>query len=177
MDKATLRLLEAISFAARRHEGTARKDEVTPYVAHPVRVLVILRSLFGVEDPEILAASVLHDVIEDTATDRDALSERFGDTVAGYVAALTKDKRLREDAREEQYLAQLSDAPVAVKLCKLADTLDNLLDADALGPAGKRKVLAKAKQLIARFEPALPEQHRTALELVRRCVQEKDTNV
>ena len=57
-------ILEAVSFAARKHVGHLRKDNATPYIAHPVRVMTILATVFQVEDPEVLAAAVLHDTIE-----------------------------------------------------------------------------------------------------------------
>ena len=118
-------LLSAISYMAGKHQGQFRKDGETPYASHPMRVVAILMLGFGVDDPAILTAAALHDVIEDTSADFDELEELFGDTVAGYVAALSKDRRLREDEREKVFLQQLVKAPVAVKLCKLADTYDD----------------------------------------------------
>ena len=85
------RLLEAASFAARAHRGQIRKDGQTPYAAHVVRVCLIVRHLFGIDDPSALTAALLHDTIEDTTTDRDDLIEKFGATVADWVALLTKD--------------------------------------------------------------------------------------
>src|SRR5487761_428145 len=121
-------LLSAISFAARAHQGHFRNDGETPYIAHPLRVMTIATRLFGVTDLETLAAAVLHDTIEDTKTDHDDLSEKFGRRVADYVAALSKDKRLPEERRERDYHDTLSAAPLAVQLCKLADVYDNLID-------------------------------------------------
>ncbi len=70
-------ILNAISFAAHAHDGQLRKDRCTPYVAHPFRVMTVLRIVFQVTDPELLAAAALHDTIEDTKTDRDELAERL----------------------------------------------------------------------------------------------------
>ena len=60
-------LLEAVSFAARAHRHQLRKDGETPYVAHPFRVCLIVRHIFGIDDPAFLSAALLHDTIEDTA--------------------------------------------------------------------------------------------------------------
>src|SRR6266702_1696056 len=90
-------LLEAIAFAARAHQGQLRKDQRTPYVSHVFRVCLIVRQVFGVDDASVLTAAVLHDTIEDTTTDFDDLAERFGATVAGWVAILSKDKRLVDE--------------------------------------------------------------------------------
>ena len=83
-------VLRAISFAARAHRYQLRKDGVTPYAAHPMRVMFIARDLFGVTDHQILAAAVLHDTIEDTTTDFDDLACQFGMDVAKWVAAFLK---------------------------------------------------------------------------------------
>src|SRR5580704_12405344 len=96
------KLWDAIAFAARAHQGQLRKDGRTPYVSHVFRVSMVLRDLFGVTDHGVLTAAVLHDTLEDTTTDFDDLRE-FGDEVAGWVALLSKDKRLPEEQRGEAY--------------------------------------------------------------------------
>src|SRR5437762_6917708 len=105
---AAQRMLEAASFAARAHRHQLRKDGQTPYAAHPFRVCLVVRHVFGIDDPEILAAALLHDTIEDTTTDYDDLEKQFGARVAGWAAALSKDKRLADDAREAAYTATLA---------------------------------------------------------------------
>jgi guanosine-3',5'-bis(diphosphate) 3'-pyrophosphohydrolase len=118
----------AAAFAARRHAGQLRKDSQTPYFAHPARVALTLSHVFGVNDAVVLAAALLHDLIEDTHTDYDDLFEEFGPEVADIVAALTKDKRLPEAEREESYFRALATAPWRARLIKLADVYDNYCD-------------------------------------------------
>src|SRR5262245_47811485 len=100
-------LVEAVSFAARDHEGQVRKDGRTPYVSHVFRGCLTLRHVFGIDDPQVLAAAVLHDTIEDSTTDFDDLEEHFGREVAMWVSALSKDKRLPEEEREQAYIKGL----------------------------------------------------------------------
>src|SRR5580765_6659529 len=95
---------EAAAFAARAHQNQKRKDGQTPYVSHVFRVCLVLRHVFGVEDPQALQAAALHDTVEDTNTDFDDLKKQFGTTVAEWVALLTKDKRLEETPRETVYI-------------------------------------------------------------------------
>ena len=64
-------LLNAVAFAARAHRPQVRKDGQTPYVSHVFRVAMIVTQVFGVHEPKILTAAVLHDTIEDTTTDYD----------------------------------------------------------------------------------------------------------
>ncbi len=160
-------VLEAIQFAAREHHGQMRKDGKTPYVSHPYRVMFLLRHVFCVEDPEILAAAVLHDTIEDTTADYDDVAEKFGPRVAGMVSSLSKDSRLPEKEREGAYFDDLAKAPIEVKLCKLADTLDNLLDSRGAKPEFQKKTIGKAGELVQRFEPGFPGEWSHALEAVR----------
>src|SRR5438105_15302357 len=121
-------LLEAVSFAARAHRGQLRKDGRTPYASHPFRVCLVLRHVFGIDDPAILTAAVLHDTIEDTTTDFDDIEERFGSEIAGWLALLSKDKRQQDEARQRDYCDHCRSAPWQVKICNLADIYDNLTD-------------------------------------------------
>jgi guanosine-3',5'-bis(diphosphate) 3'-pyrophosphohydrolase len=130
-------VLEAIAFAARAHRGQLRKDGQTPYVSHVFRVCFILRDVFAIDDHRALTAAVLHDTIEDTATDFDDIQEHFDAEIAGWVATLSKDKRRIWDEREAVYEKQLAQAPWQVQVCKLADVFDNLLDRERM-PAEKR---------------------------------------
>jgi guanosine-3',5'-bis(diphosphate) 3'-pyrophosphohydrolase len=161
------KLLEAISFSARKHEGQKRKDGITPYAAHPFRVAMLLATALGVDDEEVLAAAVLHDAIEDTTADFDEVLELFGERVAGFVAVLSKDKRLPEDERERAYLERLAGAPVEAKLVKLGDTLDNLFDSAALTPAARSRAVRRARELVERLAPGFPREWQRALDLVR----------
>ena len=142
-------VLRAIAFAARAHAGQLRKDGKTPYVSHVVRVSFVVRNIFGIDDPQILQAALLHDTIEDTTTDFDDIAAAFSPEVASWVAALTKDKRLADEAREAAYLDALVRAPWQVHVCKLADVYDNLLDSQHLDAAKRTKTRARARFYLA----------------------------
>lgn len=160
-------VLNAISFAAREHQGQFRKDGKTPYIAHPTRVLTVMTSVFGMEDGEVLAAAALHDTIEDTTADRDDIIEHFGERIAEYVALLSKDKRLTEAERERTYFETLNTAPIEVKLIKLADTYDNLVDSAGSSDPARRKTIGKAEEILELFAAGFPEQWQHVLEQVR----------
>lgn len=74
---------EAVIFAAQAHDGAARKGSVIPYIVHPMEVVAICATL--TDDPQVLAAAALHDVMEDCGIGFDELSRRFGVRVAGLV--------------------------------------------------------------------------------------------
>lgn len=139
---------EAASMAARFHRGQTRKDGKTPYVAHPFRVALTVRDVFDCADETVLAAALLHDVIEDTTADYDDIAEAFGDNVASIVAPLTKDMRLPEPVREPAYDAGLRAADWRAHVIKLADQYDNLSNAGAEGRK-LEKFLEKCERAIA----------------------------
>jgi guanosine-3',5'-bis(diphosphate) 3'-pyrophosphohydrolase len=153
-------LAAADAFAARKHLHQFRRDGVTPYIEHPRGVMKILRDEFGVTDVDTLAAGLLHDTIEDTATDYDEILERFGARVADLVAVLTKDKRLPEVKRERDYFAGLAKAPLAARLCKIADSLYNVRDSDA---RHRPKAAKKARKLLQIYRGAKGLDHAFAI--------------
>jgi guanosine-3',5'-bis(diphosphate) 3'-pyrophosphohydrolase len=154
-------LLAAVSFAARAHDGQRRKDGKTPYVAHVMRVALIVRHKFGFDDPEMLKAALLHDTIEDTTTDFDDVAEHFSPAVASWAAALSKDKRLQEEPREKAYVAVLRSSPWQVQICKLADVYDNAIDSVNLGPEQRARTRRRMRMyLTALSDSTHPEVQR-----------------
>ena len=125
--KITHNILEAISYSARQHRNQFRKDEATPYHAHPMRVATIAAG-WGVEDEATLIAALLHDLIEDTKSDFDGIAKKFGTDAANRVATLTKDSRLPFALREDTYYATLVASDWLTRTAKMADGYDNLLD-------------------------------------------------
>jgi (p)ppGpp synthase/HD superfamily hydrolase len=126
----SLMLLKAINFAATKHDGQEGKGEdEAPYVSHVFRVVVILSHVFRVTDEDILIAGALHDTLEKSKTEFDDLEKEFGPKIAQWVAQLSKDARLPSDEADEVYGKTLAKAPYAVKIVKLADMYDNLVNA------------------------------------------------
>lgn len=146
-------LLRAATFAARKHHGQMRADGAAPYFSHVVRVTLVLSHGFGVYDDDVLTAALLHDTVEDTATDYDEIAEQFGIRVADYVMLLTKNAMLPKKAREEDYEERLCGAPEIVKIAKMADLYDNL--SDRINSPKLRKTAETAERLLTRFGPLL----------------------
>ncbi len=122
---------EAIRFAVEKHRGTMRKRENTPYILHPMEVAAIAATM--TPDPEVLAAAMLHDTVEDTGASLEEIEERFGPRVAALVAAETEDKRPDEDPaetwriRKEESLAVLKNTTdPGARMLWLGDKLSNM---------------------------------------------------
>ncbi|HZJ56941.1 MAG TPA: HD domain-containing protein [Clostridia bacterium] len=121
---------KAIIFATEKHYGAVRKGNGIPYIVHPVEALAIAASMTC--DPEILAATVLHDVVEDTAVTVDQIEGEFGKRVASLVAWASEDKmphippekswKIRKDAT----IKGLESASLDKKIIILADKLSNM---------------------------------------------------
>ena len=142
-------MLRAASFAARKHQGQTRADNLTPYFSHVARVTLVLSHVFGVEDEDTLTAALLHDTLEDTATDYDEIAALFGKRVADYVVLLTKNVMLPKKEREEDYARRLSTAPEPVMIAKMADLYDNL--SDRVHSPKLRKTASTAGKLLGIF--------------------------
>ena len=129
-------LLKALSFAAHKHRDQRRKDaEASPYINHPIALAQVLAGEGGVSDLEVLAAALLHDTIEDTATSGEELGREFGERIAAMVAEVTDDTKLPKAERKRlqiEHAAQLSEG---AKLVKLADKICNLRDVADRPPA------------------------------------------
>lgn len=85
---------EAFGYAVERHEGQRRDSDAAPFVLHPLEVAMLLRNR-GYDD-EVVAAGLLHDLIEDTGATAEELRERFGPRVSGLVAALSDDASIAD---------------------------------------------------------------------------------
>ena len=121
-------ILKATEFAANKHRGQFRKgNRNTPYVNHPIKVAYVLEKV-GVTDEIILAAALLHDVIEDTDATHSDLKNVFNEKVADIVLEVSDDK---EKSKEERKSAQIASAPslsFEAKLIRIADKICNIQD-------------------------------------------------
>lgn len=119
--------LVALSVARRLHEGQYRKDG-TPYISHPLKVCSTLIS-YGIDDDTTLAASLLHDVLEDCADKLPMggkeliVNYQLSDEVVDIVMLLTKESGL-DDYELGIYFKKIEQNPKAA-LIKLSDRLHN----------------------------------------------------
>ena len=114
----------ALAFAVERHAGQRRKGDGKPFIVHPIAVGRILAKE-GMPD-EVVAAGILHDVLEDTPTTAQELARRFGPRVAGMVEEVTEpDRRHSWEQRKRAYLRHLNKASRGALAISCADKLHN----------------------------------------------------
>ena len=123
----------ALDFAASRHAGQTRDIDNIPFVTHPVEVACLLHEA-GYSD-EVVAAGVLHDVLEDTDVERPELEERFGAEVAALVAAVSDDPSIEDDAKRKAALRR--------QVAKAGDEAAAVFAADKVSKA--RELRARAR--------------------------------
>jgi guanosine-3',5'-bis(diphosphate) 3'-pyrophosphohydrolase len=136
-------ILKALEFAARRHRTQLRKGlDRTPYINHPIQVASLLANFAGETDPVLLAAAILHDVIEDTVDsvkERDELisiiSEKFGKEILALTLEVTDDKTLDKKERKRLQVVNAPHKSDNAKKLKIADKIMNLLDITENPPA------------------------------------------
>ena len=130
-------ILKAAHFAAKKHRDQRRKDKhASPYIIHPISVALEIAQTGGVDDPEILAAALLHDTREDTDTTPEELEAEFGKKVCEYVLDVSDDKTLPPDERKSRQIEHAKKISKGAALIKLGDKISNATDVLDNPPVG-----------------------------------------
>ena len=143
---------KAYTLCVHAHEGQKRISG-EDYYYHPFNVAKIVISL-GM-DSESIAASLLHDVVEDTGITIEEISEQFGKEVALLVDGVTKIGRLNFSTKEQQQAESLRKMLIAmgkdirVIIIKLADRLHNMRTIDAMRPQKQRDISVETLEIYA----------------------------
>lgn len=147
-------VLKALAFAAHKHRDQRRKGaEASPYINHPIALASVLWHEGKVTDAVVIAASILHDTVEDTETTAHELEMEFGCPIRDIVLEVTDDQRLPPLERKRMQVVKAAHASPMAKLVKLADKICNLRDILHAPPAGwdverKRRYFDWAKDVV-----------------------------
>lgn len=122
---------KAYTIACAAHKGQVRKSGI-PYITHPISVAIILADMKL--DVGIIAAGLLHDVVEDNKNYKiDDISEVFGDRISFLVDGVTKLTNVSADAEKTAVYADnmkkmfiSMSKNIGVLIIKLADRLHNM---------------------------------------------------
>jgi (p)ppGpp synthase/HD superfamily hydrolase len=166
------RIMRAASFAAKKHSGQKRKGSAgEPYVNHPIEVANLLVNVGKVDDPDIIAAALLHDTIEDCGVSFEEIGEHFGTSVAGYVREVTDDKSLPKAERKRLQVEHAPHLSNEAKQIKLADKISNIRDVSDNPPEDwdlkrRREYVEWGENVVAGLRGANPELERLFDEVV-----------
>ncbi|HEX3709928.1 MAG TPA: bifunctional (p)ppGpp synthetase/guanosine-3',5'-bis(diphosphate) 3'-pyrophosphohydrolase [Pseudolabrys sp.] len=145
-------LNRAYVYAMKAH-GEQRRASGDPYFSHPIEVAAILTDLKL--DDATIAAALLHDTIEDTATTRAEIDSLFGPDIGVLVEGLTKLKKLdlvTKEAKQAENLRKLLLAiadDVRVLLVKLADRLHNMRTLEYMPQEARRRAAEETLEIYA----------------------------
>ncbi|HEX9142042.1 MAG TPA: RelA/SpoT family protein, partial [Gaiellaceae bacterium] len=142
----------AYAYAEEAH-GDQKRVSGEPYFTHPVAVAMLIAEL-GM-DPATIAATLLHDVPEDTPRTVEDIRQQFGDEIGRLVEGVTKLGRLQGQSRDmhqaenirKMFLAMADDLRVVV--IKLCDRLHNMRTLAPLPPEKQRRIALQTMEIYA----------------------------
>ncbi|MBE2984850.1 bifunctional (p)ppGpp synthetase/guanosine-3',5'-bis(diphosphate) 3'-pyrophosphohydrolase [Campylobacter sp. RM9344] len=159
------------------HVGQYRKSG-EPYAIHPILVACIVAYMGG--DECMIAAALLHDVVEDTSATLEDVRSEFSDEVAKLVEGLTKivaireDKLVSSDSNEKlansaltfRRMLLISIEDVRVLVVKLCDRTHNMLTLEALAPEKQRRIAEETLMVYA------PIAHRLGISSIKNILED-----
>ena len=142
---------QARNFAKKAHKNQTRKYTGEPYFNHCEAVA--LKVSKQRQDPHVIAAAYLHDVIEDTDVTLEQLHEKFGNKVTDLVKDLTDHytpeayPTLNRAARKKLEAERLAKTSLNARIIKAADIEDNTKSITKYDP-GFAKIYLKEKEYL-----------------------------
>lgn len=169
-------LTEIRDFADKAHGDQKRKYTPDRYIVHPVRVMELCEKY--TDDVSILAAALLHDILEDTPTSKaeigSFLSKRLTpqqvDKTLALVSELT-DVYVKKDypqwnrkTRKEKELVRLTSISKDAQTIKYADIIDNCIDVVKHDKGFAKRFLYECKEILEHLSSGDRELHHKAVE-------------
>src|SRR5262245_20368298 len=160
MERVTMTTLyeKALAFATVKHDGQLRKYTGEPYIMHPIAVAKLVKATGARE--AVVAAALLHDVLEDTPTTVPELRVWFGDEVTELVIELTNvfnpGTGGNAAARKAKEAARLAATSADAQTIKVADILHNTPSIAKYDPGFARVYLPEKAALLAVLTKAHP---------------------
>ena len=145
-------IVKAFKLSYKAHNGQLRASG-EPYIIHPIAVADLLKEIGA--SPPVIAAGLLHDVVEDTGIALSEIEINFGIEVKVLVEGVTKLGGIHFNNRTEaqaenlrkMFLAMASD--IRVVLVKLADRLHNMRTIEWLNQERKERIARETREIYA----------------------------
>ncbi len=142
---------KAAAFAAYAHDGQRGRSGEAPYILHPMETASIAATMTN--DPEVLAAALLHGVVEDCGVTGDELRRRFGERTSMLVLFMTEpkepDAQTSWQRRKLRSVNRLRAGSHEQMILTLADKLSNMRSI-------RRELLAHGPSMWQRFNQTNP---------------------
>lgn len=143
---------KAYHFSLKCHKNQSRKSG-EPYITHPLAVAHILAD--HEQDTATIAASLLHDTVEDSKISLTEIDKKFGHEISHLVSGVTKLTRLTFSSKAEtqaenfrkMFLAMAQD--IRVIIIKLADRVHNMRTIKFLDQEKQQYIAEETKDIYA----------------------------
>jgi len=132
-------LINKAIYWARKYHGDQKRKSGEPYYSHPLEVAYMVSEYKLKTD--IIAASILHDIVEDTEVTVEMIQDAFDQRIAEMVDRLTRDRPDGTKLSVEEILNNayhLKDKEVL--LIKLFDRLHNIQTIKSQSPEKQEKI-------------------------------------
>ena len=178
-------VLEQIrAFADQAHGDQTRKYTPERYIVHPVRVMELCQK--HTASMPVLAAALLHDVLEDTPVGKSdvqrflqsVLSEREAAETTRLVVELTdvytkaKYPRWNRRKRKRKEAERIEGTSAGSQTVKYADIIDNCKEIVVQDPEFAGLFLQECNQLLQKIPNGNPDLYQEAKETVVACLQQ-----
>lgn len=137
---------KAFLLAKEAHSKQTRESGI-PYIMHPLAVAMIVVKEMRQRNASIIAAALLHDVVEDTEYTIEDIRTCFGDDVAFLVGAVTKPNKDQVD--NFQHILASVKGDIRVLVLKLSDRLHNMRTLGGLRPQKQWKIASETQYFFA----------------------------
>ncbi len=151
-DKELEIIRKSFYYSVSLHKGQKRKFSYEPYIIHPIRVAI---NLYG-EKYELIAAALLHDIVEDTEIKLSEIDDEFGYDIMMFVKGMTKTNKI---SIVDALNSVLSNFPEVI-LLKLSDRIDNMEDKFNYLPKTSRRRYYNENKLILKIAKQLIEENK-----------------
>ena len=148
----------ALRFASARHAGQHREVDHAPFIVHPLEVARLLR--LDDQPDEIIAAGLIHDVLEKTSTTSASVRRRFGSRIAQVVESVSDDPSLGDyTSRKRDLRNRVARADADTRAVFAADKIAKV----------RELALLPARQLDESKNRAKLAHFRASLEMLQRA--------
>jgi guanosine-3',5'-bis(diphosphate) 3'-pyrophosphohydrolase len=175
-------LKSIIHFTDHAHGEQTRKYTGERYIVHPIRVMQICQQY--IHDPCVLAAALMHDVLEDTPVTKEQIAsflrDKFNpvqvaktvDLVVELTDVFTKENfpRLNRRSRKEKEVARLSNISFEGQTIKYADVMDNAVNIVQHDQEFGYVYLKECESLLNKMGYGNPVLHERARHTVAECL-------
>ena len=152
----------ALRFAQARHAGQYREIDHAPFIDHPIEVGRLL-CCYG-QPEEVIAAGLLHDLLEKTATTGAELERRLGPRIARLVQSVSDDPSVTEyESRKRELRHRVAQAGPDTRAVFAADKIAKVGELALLPTERLREPTVRAK--LRHYRASLEMLHRAAGEL------------